>query len=41
MKQDVLNPLTWNKGQWKDALVGAGLTILALAEALVVITVFH
>ena len=41
MKQDVLNPLTWNRDQWTDALLGAVLTFLAIAEVLFVIIVFQ
>lgn len=35
MKQDIFNPLTWNKEQWKDALLGAVLTVFALSVVFV------
>ena len=40
MKQDVLNPATWNRHQWANALLGAALAVLAIAEVLFVVTVF-
>ena len=41
MKQNVMNPFTWNKQQWKDALMGAVLTAVVFTEAIVVISIFH
>ena len=36
-----MNPITWSKEQWKDALLGVEIAILIIAEALVVITLFY
>lgn len=41
MKDDVLNPLTWNLSQWYDALLGAALTCFILGTVSVVTYIFH
>ena len=40
MKQNEMNPITWNKEQWKDALIGVVLTTLVFAEVFFVVAVF-
>ena len=35
MKQKEMNPMEWNKEQWKDALLGAVLTVFALSVVFV------
>ena len=32
MEQNPMNPVTWNKEQWKDAIIGVAVTVLALVE---------
>ena len=41
MKQDVMNPSTWDKNQRKDFYLGVFVTVAALAEAMAVITLFY
>ena len=41
MKQDVMNPMTWNKSQKRDFYLGVFVTVSALAEAMAVITLFY
>jgi len=41
MKQDVLNPTSWNMSQWWNALLGVVLTSFVLGMVSVVTFFFH
>lgn len=40
IEKDVLNPMTWDASQWKDAITGGILSVFIFAFSLFIITIF-
>jgi len=39
-EKDVLNPLTWNRSQWKDAILGVFYTTFIFAYTYFILVIF-
>lgn len=40
IEKDVLNPMTWDRSQWKDAIIGFFLTVFIFACTFIIISIF-
>lgn len=40
IEKDVLNPMTWDRSQWKDAIIGFFLTVFIFALTFIIISIF-